>query len=364
MFSFDTSFDDQLVPAQDQWPVFDEVVMCTLSPFSSSSSLSTSPSVQSDALPSVSTLADMSIPPSRSPPRNKDPNHIPRPRNAFMLFRSAFAAAQKISANIEHDNRHITRIIAHCWNRLSEADKQIWRDKAAAEKAQHAQRYPHYRFSPVGRVKKPKKRRVHRNGEKDLKRCSKVADLVMEGKSGVDLERAMVAVDMERDAAERPAGVEVDVFTSEEKSGALFKLDLSPQELDLNDVQPFRSPLLPPAKTTSDEDLMPQVSRYPILMIFSQCNDLQLLVTTTVQTFSSPTVTETTTPEGGDLQSLFHSPYRYYLPDNSPSPTSRAIPPTHYQSVLAFVPGNQNSHAEREQSNPDFPVFSWNQYYN
>ncbi|KAF8414596.1 high mobility group box domain-containing protein, partial [Boletus edulis BED1] len=83
---------------------------------------------------------------------------IPRPRNAFMLFRSAFAAAQKITANIERDNRHITRIIAHCWNRLSDVEKQIWHDKAAAEKVQHAERYPDYHFTPVGRAKKPKKR--------------------------------------------------------------------------------------------------------------------------------------------------------------------------------------------------------------
>ncbi|KAH7930599.1 HMG-box, partial [Leucogyrophana mollusca] len=93
-------------------------------------------------------LASIPIPFSRTSSRNRSPNHVPRPRNAFMLFRSAFAAAQKITTNIEHDSRHITRIIAHCWNRLSESEKQVWRDKAAAEKALHALRYPNYRFTP------------------------------------------------------------------------------------------------------------------------------------------------------------------------------------------------------------------------
>ncbi|OAX43642.1 hypothetical protein K503DRAFT_657990, partial [Rhizopogon vinicolor AM-OR11-026] len=83
---------------------------------------------------------------------------VPRPRNAFMLFRSAFAAAQKIGTNIERDNRHITRIIAHCWNRLSDSEKQVWHNKAATEKAMHAMKYPNYRFHPIVRAQKPAKR--------------------------------------------------------------------------------------------------------------------------------------------------------------------------------------------------------------
>ncbi|KAI9572598.1 high mobility group box domain-containing protein, partial [Boletus coccyginus] len=174
---------------------------------------------------------------------NKNPNHIPRPRNAFMLFRSAFAAAQKISANIEHDNRHITRIIAHCWNRLSDTEKQIWRDKAAAEKAQHAERYPNYRFSPIGRTKKAKKRKVRRNGVEDVKRCETLADLVMAGKHGLELESAMMMIQQARDSAQ---STELDMFSSDGKCGTLFDLDPLPQDSETSDVPPFRSPLLPP----------------------------------------------------------------------------------------------------------------------
>lgn len=254
MFSFDPSFDDPLIP--DQWPLFDEVVMCT--PSSSSSS----PSVESDplplAFPSAATLAAMPIPPSRTSPRNKNPNHIPRPRNAFMLFRSAFAAAQKVSANIEHDNRHITRIIAYCWNRLSDTEKQIWRDKAAAEKVEHAERYPNYRFRPIGRAKKPKKRKVRRNGAEDVKRCETVAELVMAGKQGPELERAFFKIVTARDPA---SATELDVFASDERCTTLFGL---PQDPETGDVPPFRSPLLPPAGTTPqqvlDHNLLPEVS--------------------------------------------------------------------------------------------------------
>lgn len=222
-FASEPVLDAPLIPPPDQWPSFDAILMCAFSPESSP-----------DPLPSAATLAAMPIPPSRTSTRNKHPDHIPRPRNAFMLFRSAFAAAQKISSTIEHDNRHITRIIAHCWNRLSDAEKQVWRDKAAAEKVQHAQRYPNYRFSPVGRTNRPIKRNVRRNGIEDVKRCEKLAELVMAGKFGQDLENAIKKIDNERLAA---AHVVENVSTSAD-----------PHTLGSGSshVPPFRSPLLPP----------------------------------------------------------------------------------------------------------------------
>lgn len=283
-----------------------------------------------------------------------------------MLFRSAFAAAQKIGANIEHDNRHITRIIAHCWNRLSDAEKQIWRDKAAAEKAQHAERYPDYRFSPVGRAKKPKKRKVRRNGAEDVKRCETLAELVMAGKCGLALESALKKIEQERDAAERRVGTELDVFTSTEKRRTLFDRDPPPHDCETGDVAPFRSPLLPPANTTPqqvpDKNFMPEVSHPNYMVLDPILTIFQPLVITSAhhvepQTFCSPTDTSTS---DDDLQSLFHSPcYQYYQPNlRNIVPSPRSVPPAHYQSVVPFM---QNSHAEPEQSVPDFTLFTWNQ---
>lgn len=258
--NFDLDFDGPLIP--DQWPVFDAVLMCAFSPSSSSS-----PSVKDDPLltpfPTAAELAAMPIPPSRSSPRNKDPGHIPRPRNAFMLFRSAFAAAQKISSSIEHDNRHITRVIAHCWNRLSEAEKQVWRDKAAVEKLQHAERYPNYRFSPVGRASKPVKRNVRRNGTEDVKRCEKLAELVMAGKFGRELEDAIKKVDDERLAAAHTIDDKQDAPTHMEMLTTRVDRDRGTRDAGTSDVPPFRSPLLPPATiipAVPAKNLIPEVS--------------------------------------------------------------------------------------------------------
>lgn len=143
----------------------------------------------------LSELLNMSMPPRRARGRNRSPGHIPRPRNPYMLFRSAFAAANIITTNTEHDNRHITRIISHCWSSLPEDQKQGWCDKAAAEKAEHARKYPNYRFTPAARTSKSVKRRVSRRGPLDLQRCERAAKLVLAGKRGSELEHAMKIVD-------------------------------------------------------------------------------------------------------------------------------------------------------------------------
>jgi hypothetical protein len=165
-----------------------------------------------------------------------------------MLFRSAFAAAQKIGTNIERDNRHITRIIAHCWNRLSDSEKQVWRNKAATEKAIHAAKYPNYRFHPIVRAQKPTKRKVQRNGAEDKKRCEQVAELLLAGKHGEELEVAVKEID---DSLKAVASGSFSQSRRGSTSKGLRGWEHCDGDSDGCDIQPFRSPLLPPARSTS-----------------------------------------------------------------------------------------------------------------
>ncbi|KAF8887741.1 hypothetical protein BD779DRAFT_1525954 [Infundibulicybe gibba] len=119
-------------------------------------------------------------------------NRVPRPRNAFMIYRSEFWAGEKISRTIERDHRHISRIIGHCWNQMPEEEKDLWRAKAEVEKLEHEQKYPGYRFTPGLRAKKPIKRNVKRNGTEELLRCKQVAELILAGKKGNELETAVL----------------------------------------------------------------------------------------------------------------------------------------------------------------------------
>ncbi|KAF9478712.1 hypothetical protein BDN70DRAFT_895511 [Pholiota conissans] len=121
---------------------------------------------------------------------------IRRPRNAFMIFRSEFLAGNKLKSEVEHDNRHISRIAGHCWNSMTEVEKNVYHVKADQEKIAHMRRFPNYKFTPVARRQKPLKRKVKRNGDDELSRCRRVAELLLEGKEGDELVLAVKNADL------------------------------------------------------------------------------------------------------------------------------------------------------------------------
>ncbi|CAA7260017.1 unnamed protein product [Cyclocybe aegerita] len=168
--------------------------------------------------------------PSDEPRRSRHPDRIPRPRNAFMIFRSEFSTGAKIKRDVEHDNRQISRIAGHCWNQMSEADKEPWRLKAEQEKLEHMRKYPDYRFTPLVREKRPLKRNTKRNGEDDKERCRRVADLLLSGKEGDELAIAINSPTTEDEGFPNPSG--------------------SPPTPEANYIPPFRSPLLLPTQAT------------------------------------------------------------------------------------------------------------------
>ncbi|AMD18759.1 HBL143Wp [Eremothecium sinecaudum] len=78
--------------------------------------------------------------------------HIPRPRNAFILFRSH---QQKLltdywkqsGQDIPH-NCEVSKIISFQWKKLTPEEKKEWHDKAEQEKHEHAKKYPGYKYKP------------------------------------------------------------------------------------------------------------------------------------------------------------------------------------------------------------------------
>lgn len=203
---------EPLVPlSDDPWPTFDVVEAFTyendphLAPTVVTKNLA--PAV--DATPTKSPAPSPQKSHRRVEPLDQRPSstvqkksskspevkRIPRPRNAFMIYRSTVWAQQKIPMGIERDHRHISRIIGHCWNSLPEEEKRIWKAKAEEEKQEHSRKYPDYRYSPMTRTDRPIKRNVNRNGEKDKQRCKKVAELLLAGTEGSALENAVKELD-------------------------------------------------------------------------------------------------------------------------------------------------------------------------
>lgn len=76
------------------------------------------------------------------------PKRIPRPPNAFMLYRSDFLKRRAVPPEVEKRQQNLSRIAGQCWNMLSETEKAIWHGKAAVIRAEHRARYPSHKTGP------------------------------------------------------------------------------------------------------------------------------------------------------------------------------------------------------------------------
>lgn len=80
---------------------------------------------------------------------------IPRPRNAFILFRQHHHrllidewTAQGV--DIPHNSK-ISKILGVRWKSLNEQERSHWEEQARKEKYEHEKKYPDYRYKPTRR---------------------------------------------------------------------------------------------------------------------------------------------------------------------------------------------------------------------
>ncbi|KAG9317529.1 hypothetical protein JVU11DRAFT_1735 [Chiua virens] len=84
------------------------------------------------------------------------PKRIPRPPNAFMLYRSDFLKRRAVPPEIERRQQNLSRIAGQCWNTLPDSEKEYWFNQAAIVRAEHRARYPFYKAGPFhGDAKEP-----------------------------------------------------------------------------------------------------------------------------------------------------------------------------------------------------------------
>ncbi|KAG8951474.1 hypothetical protein FRC04_006006 [Tulasnella sp. 424] len=101
--------------------------------------------------------------PARKKPfhgRKLPANHIPRPRNAFILFRTNFVEESKLTRGTEADHRNISKIAGAVWRALPPEEKLQWHRKALEEKEMHKRKYPNYKYTPVLRREGVNRRKV------------------------------------------------------------------------------------------------------------------------------------------------------------------------------------------------------------
>lgn len=146
--------------------------------------------------------------------KKRDASYIPRPPNAFILFRSSFIRSQQVPEKVEGNHSTLSKIIGKYWKTLPREEREVWEAKALVAQAEHRKRYPDWRFRPganaLAKLKvkdgpgianrrrntqNTKKGRGNAESKKKNKskdeRCSMIADLLVEGKTGAELESAL-----------------------------------------------------------------------------------------------------------------------------------------------------------------------------
>ncbi|KIJ63339.1 hypothetical protein HYDPIDRAFT_113320 [Hydnomerulius pinastri MD-312] len=91
--------------------------------------------------------------------RSRDPSWIPRPRNAFIIFRCEYSREHTQSGQELEDDQEVTnptaktlsKRAAEAWKLLSVCEKDRYKVLADKEREEHARLYPHYRFRPMRR---------------------------------------------------------------------------------------------------------------------------------------------------------------------------------------------------------------------
>lgn len=84
---------------------------------------------------------------------------IPRPLNAFMLFRSDFLKRGIIPSDVECRQQNLSRIIGEVWNMLDPKEKAKWHKRTAIALDEHRQKNPGYKFMPAPRGSRRNKSR-------------------------------------------------------------------------------------------------------------------------------------------------------------------------------------------------------------
>lgn len=167
--------------------------------------------------------------PAAAPTRRRLPpgkrlsqGYIPRPPNAFMLFRANFVRQKHVPGSIETNHGSLSKIIGNCWRALPLEEKKHWEMEAKRAKIAHREKWPNYRFRPVHNKNKKKAAETAANAfpialdkrkdklpvqPADEERCEVVAQLLLEGKKGEELAEAMRQIDLARQLS-RPESVE------------------------------------------------------------------------------------------------------------------------------------------------------------
>lgn len=128
--------------------------------------------------------------------------------HSFLLILSTLSTLSTLSKNLTEptltmlfprsfffpDHSTISKIIGVCWRTLPAKQRKRWEQKALEAKAAHKKMYPDYRYTPVHR-KGASRKKAKKEQQKDDSRVEGLAQLLLSGSKGADLEAKMKLLD-------------------------------------------------------------------------------------------------------------------------------------------------------------------------
>ena len=121
--------------------------------------------------------------------RQRDPDWVPRPRNAFIIFRCEYSRKHARDSNDTSDksgrgDKTLSKRAAEEWRCLSAEEREQYKTLAEQEKAAHALQNPDYRFKPVRRTPPGAASRSRPSTYRRTDRSAQVASLIMRSERG------------------------------------------------------------------------------------------------------------------------------------------------------------------------------------
>ncbi|KAG5641839.1 hypothetical protein DXG03_004121 [Asterophora parasitica] len=137
-----------------QYTFFTEMTPLSFNSSASSPPTPTAPpplteSVSHSHTPSTASTSAPPTPQRVSHGKRRDASYIPRPPNAFILFRSSFIKGDYVPERVEGSHSNLSKIVGMYWRTLPPAERTRWETEAAHAQLEHRKRYPDWRFRPA-----------------------------------------------------------------------------------------------------------------------------------------------------------------------------------------------------------------------
>lgn len=115
--------------------------------------------------------------------REDDPSWVPRPPNAFIVFRCEYsrmhAQEQREGEGSPVAEKTLSKRAGEAWKKLSAAEQEPYKVRAELAREEHAKRYPNYRYKPRRRQSS-----VHKSAPVGMSRREQVESFLERVKAG------------------------------------------------------------------------------------------------------------------------------------------------------------------------------------